>query len=403
MKMNNSAVINTCDWGSTGKIAKGLQSFLQKKGCKTIFCYGRGARCDNESRYRFCHPFEVKFHYIDKQLTGRLNASSVASTRRLIARLRAEEVKKIYIVNLHGYILNEKLFFDYIAHDDIHVVYIMADESAFLGNCTYRNGCDEYKKGCKECKVIKGIAKVICPNASKNAYLVKKNAYNKINHITFVGPEFVVLTAKTSPLLEGKRIEIVDEAVDVQVNVPKETTRLRKELGIRDDQIVIGCVAPFSYPRKGVRFLVEAAKRLEHNSKFVFVQVGFDVNNKSGLPKNYIPVGYVNGQELLTEYYSLADLFVYPSLEDTMPNACLEALSCGSPLLCFNTSGMPYIADDTVMTLVDSENIGQMVEVILNTNKKNQETIDVCRNYALKRFDNKKYSERLLEIMNSMN
>lgn len=397
-----SCILNTCDWGSTGKIAKGLQQYLQRDGEKTIFCYGRGEKRDDEERFRFCTKMDVGVHYVDTKITGRLNASSKVATKRLIARLHKLGVKEIYIVNLHGHVLNEKMFLDYLIKDDIHVVYIMADESAFLGNCVYRSGCEAYLNGCADCQRLGGMAKLLCPDASKKAYQVKKAAYERIKDITFVGPEFVILAARTSPLLEGKRLEIVDEAIDVSVNVPRDTTALREQLGIKDDQIVIGCVAPYSYPRKGVRYLVEAARKLENDERFVFVQVGFDIKDKSFLPKNYIPIGYVNGQELLTEYYSLADLFVFPSLHDTMPNACLEALSCGSPLLCFNTSGMPYMADETVMTLVEPEKVDQMVEVIRKTKKKDETIINTCRNYALKRFDNQKYFERLVSIMKSM-
>ena len=400
--MGNIAIINTCDWGSTGKIAKGLQEYLMTRGEKVLFCYGRGEKRDDEECYRFCSKIEVNLHYADTRLTGRLNGASKAATQRLIARLRRYGAKELYIINLHGYVLNEQLFLEYLVSDDIHVVYIMADESAFLGNCTYRLGCEEYRNGCKKCKDIKGLAKIFWSNASSKAFDVKRAAYKKLENITFVAPEFVIESAKSSPLVQGMRMEIVDEAIDVRANTPKDTTDLRKELGIKDNQIVIGCVAPFSYPRKGVKYLVEAAKRLEDDERFVFVQVGFDLKDKTRLPKNYIPIGYVNGQDVLTQYYSLADLFVFPSIQDTMPNACLEALACGSPLLCFNISGMPYMADKTVMTLVDARNVDQMVEMILKTQKKSQKTIETCRNYALKRYDNQKYCEKLVEIMNSM-
>lgn len=400
--MNDVAIINTCDWGSTGKIAKGLQAYLKSKGKKVLFCYGRGEKRNDSEWYRFCSPVEIGFHYFDYRLTGRLNGASKTATKRLIARLRQIGIKEIYLVNLHGYILNEKLFLNYLVKDNIRVVYIMADESAFLGNCTYRSGCEDYKNNCKNCRKIKGLAKILFSNNSEKAYRVKWDAYRKINQITFLGPEFVIMAAKTSPLLEGKRLEIVDEAIDISVNTPKETTSLRKELGIKNDQIVIGCVAPFSYPRKGVRFLVEAARILENDTRFVFVHVGYDVKDKTNLPQNYIPIGYVKDQEVLTRYYSLSDLFVFPSIQDTMPNACLEALACGTPLLCFNISGMPYMADETVMTLVESENVEQMVEVIKRTNRKTQDTIKTCRNYALTRFDNQKYYVKLESIMNSM-
>lgn len=400
--MNKIAIINTCDWGSTGKIAKGLQAYLKRNGMGALFCYGRGTKRDDKDCFRFCSVLEVFLHYAHTYLTGRLNGCSNAATKRLIAKLQEEQVKEVYLINLHGYILNEHLFLDYLANDDIHVVYIMADESAYLGNCTYRLGCEEYKNGCSECRNLHGLSKMIFPDTSQKAFSVKKAAYERIKHVTFVGPEFVIIGARTSPLMENKNLEIVDEAIDVEVNSPLDTTQLREKLGIKLNQIVIVCVAPFSYPRKGVRYLVEAARKMEDNENYIFVHVGYDIKDRKRLPKNYIPIGYVNGQQELAHYYSLADLFVFPSIQDTMPNACLEALACGSPLLCFNISGMPYIADKSVMTLVEARNVIQMVEVIMGIQKKDETIIKTCRNYALKRFDNRKYFEKLTCIMESM-
>ena len=397
------AIINTCDWGSTGKIAIGLCNYLKLQGKEVLFCYGRGEKRDDAERFRFSKETEVKIHYAHNKLTGFKNGSSKSATIRLIDRLRDKNVKEIYIVNLHGYVLNEELFLNYLVSDDIHVVYIMADESAFLGNCTYRNGCDRYLEGCKQCGKIRGIQKLFGLHPSEKAFEVKSKAYKNLKNIVFVGPEFVIQSAITSPLLKDKRTEIVDEAIDVRINSPRDTSELREKLGLSEDKIVIVCVAPFSYPRKGVRYFVETAKRLENDGRYAFVQVGYDVKDKTGLPKNYIPIEYVSNQKDLTEYYSLSDLFVFPSLQDTMPKACLEALACGSPLLCFNTSGMPYMADETVMTLVEVKNVDQMVEVILHTNKKDETVINTCRNYALKRFDNQNYFKKLETIMNSMN
>lgn len=398
--MTKYAILNTCDWGSTGKIAQGLLSYLLNHGEEAIFCYGRGSVPSNNNYYRICNKVELGFNYLKSKFSGKQNDALSNSTERLISRLRSSKVKHIFIINLHGYYINETVLFDYLIKDQINVVYIMADESAFLGNCEYRNECKKYLDGCKGCKKVNTIARHLSPTVSERSFQLKAAAYEKMTNITFVGPQYVINSAVTSPLLYGKTTAVVDEAIDVSVNVPKDSSRLRSELGIDDQKIVIGCVAPFSFKRKGVRFLIEAAKRLEHNDRFVFVQVGYDSKDTSELPRNYIPIGYVNNQDLLTEYYSLADLFVFPSLLDTMPNACLEALACGSPLLCFNISGMPYIADESVMTLVEAENVDQMVEVILQTKKKTSDVINVCRNYALNRYDNQKYFAKLVEIMN---
>ena len=117
---------------------------------------------------------------------------------------------------------------------------------------------------------------------------------------------------------------------------------------------------------------------------------------------NYIPIGYVYDQNELTEYYSLGDLFVFPSLVDAMPNTCIEALACGSPLLLFNTSGMPYLADDTVAYYVEPKNVDQMEDVVKNIVKKDESRIKQCRDYACKRYDKKTYFENLRKIGESL-
>ena len=142
---------------------------------------------------------------------------------------------------------------------------------------------------------------------------------------------------------------------------------------------------------------MEAAKQLEEDDRFIFIHVGYS-GNLANCPSNFIPIRYEKDQEKLARYYSLADLFVFPSLLDTMPNTCLEALACGSPLLCFNISGMPYIADESVANFVEPRNVSQMVNVIREISKKNEDIITRCREYAKQRYDNKKYYQRLLEI-----
>lgn len=399
---NNIAIINTCDWGSTGKIAIGLLNYLKKQGKNAVFYYGRGGKGNSKDIINYCYKVEVWMHYLHARLTGLINSASFWATKRLIKQMRNRNIDSLFIINLHGYYLNEKIFWNYLVQDNINVVYIMADEYAFLGNCTYREGCERFKDNCRDCPNKTVLQKMFFKGRSEYAFLLKKQTYGMIKKIAFVAPEFVINSAKESPLLINQKLCVVDEAIDVKINRPRNTADLRKQLGIDEDKIIIACVAPYSYSRKGVRFFIEAARRLEKDNRFIFVQVGFDNKDTSILPSNYIPIGYISNQDLLTHYYSLADMFVFPSLQDTMPNACLEALACGTPLLCFNTSGMPYMADETVMTLVEPRDVDQMVSVIINTPKKSQEIISRCRQYAMKRYDNQKYFKKLVDIMNDL-
>ena len=398
------AVINSVCRDSTGKIAVGLQRYLLEHGRDAVVCYGRKPDPDTP-HYRIDYKLENILHYAEQRLTGQKCRGSRQATKRLVKYLKQRNCDGVFLVNVHGSYCNEKILFDYLAEEKIRVVYIMADESAVWGNCFYRpDGCTRYEQQCVGCPNLKSWQRRLFGESSHRAFVIKQNAYPKLR-AAFVAPEFVINGAKISPLLKGLRTEIVDEAIDVTTAQPRETSALRKKLGIGEDKIVLVCVAPNDpgHYSKGVHFFIEAARRLEHDDRFQFVHVGWRAGNKSGLPANYIAIDYVKNQEELSYYYSLGDLFVFPSMADSMSNACLDALACGTPLLCFNTSGMPYLGDESVLTLVEPQNVDQLVEVINRTKKKTQAQIDTCRNYALKRYDSRKYFERLVDIMDSLN
>lgn len=399
--MKKVLIINTCIGGSTGKIAVGLHHYLSENGIDSIFAYGREDGNVENKYYKIDSKIEIYIHALISRILGLPGYGSYFATKRFSKLIYAYGFDTCYIISPHGYYLNERLFFKTISEFGVKVIYVMVDEYAFLGKCGYSNGCEEYLHGCQKCKQLHDYPKsIVFDNASK-IYNMKKKAYQALDKIVFVGPKYTIERAKTSPLLANKSMKLLDEAVNTSFYTPRNTESLKKQLGIKKDQIVLVCVAPYSIERKGCKYFVQLAKEFEDNDKYVFVHVGFNVNNVD-VPSNYIKVGFLTDQEKLAQFYSLGDLFVFPSLLDTMPNACLEALSSGTPLLCFNISGMPYIADETVATFVEPMNILEMKKVVEDLKKKDDHIIQRCREYALSRYNNETYFEKLKKIAESI-
>ena len=86
------------------------------------------------------------------------------------------------------------------------------------------------------------------------------------------------------------------------------------------------------------------------------------------------------------------------SLGDTMPNTCIEALSCGTPLLCWKVYGNEKMAPPEVATFVTPTNLDEMAAVVDKLEKKSEDMINKCREYAVKRYDNQAYFEKLMKI-----
>lgn len=396
-KMKKAIVINTCIAGSTGKIARGLHKYLNENGVETFFAYGREDGLHDDNYYRIDSKIEFYVHVLIARFLGLPGYGSRFATRRLAKFISEQNIDTCFVISPHGYYLNEADFYHFLSTQDIRVVYVMIDEYAFLGRCGYSNQCEGYLTGCKKCNYISEYPRSFFFDNASRIYDMKKFAYENLKRVVFVGPKYTVIRAKISPLLENKKIEILDEAIDTSFYAPRSTYELRKELGIRDEQIVLLCVAPYSIERKGCKYFLQLAEQFVNDDKYVFVHVGFNVD-KISVPINYIKIGFLSDQEKLAQFYSLGDLFVFPSLLDTMPNACLEALSCGTPLLCFNVSGMPYIADSTVATFVEPKNVAAMKLVVESLTHKTPETISKCREYALSRYNNTEYFLKLKNI-----
>ncbi|MEN2983793.1 MAG: glycosyltransferase family 4 protein [Dictyoglomaceae bacterium] len=116
--------------------------------------------------------------------------------------------------------------------------------------------------------------------------------------------------------------------------------RIREKLGIS----MLDFVAVSSgqiQPRKGIDTFIEVARKLP-DVKFVWVggqpfsvfTAGFiELQEKiKNAPPNVIFTGIVPYEEM-TDYYNLGDVFFFPSYQENLPMAVLEASSCGLPLL----------------------------------------------------------------------
>jgi glycosyltransferase involved in cell wall biosynthesis len=56
-------------------------------------------------------------------------------------------------------------------------------------------------------------------------------------------------------------------------------------------------------------------------------------------------------EEDLVAFYNLADIFVYPSMYEGFGMPPLEAMACGTPVVCSNAASLPEVVGDAAVTL----------------------------------------------------
>lgn len=84
----------------------------------------------------------------------------------------------------------------------------------------------------------------------------------------------------------------------------------------------------------------------------------FSVANKSVWRQDIIFSGFVRPEDK-AYLYNLASLFVYPSFFEGFGFPPLEAMSCGVPVVCSNTSSFPEVVGEAAL-MVDPYNFGEI-------------------------------------------
>ena len=91
----------------------------------------------------------------------------------------------------------------------------------------------------------------------------------------------------------------------------------------------------------------------------------FEQVKREGLEERVLLTGFVADEDLPT-LYSLAELFVFPSLYEGFGIPVLEAMACGTPVITADNSSLPEAAGDAAM-LVDAHDIGGLAEAMART------------------------------------
>ncbi|MDP9046561.1 MAG: glycosyltransferase family 4 protein [Bacteroidota bacterium] len=288
------------------------------------------------------------------------------------------------------------------------VVWTLHDMWAFTGGCHYSGDCDHFEHHCGDCWMLRH------PNEhdlSFTGWKRKSEMYKEAKNMVFVTcSHWLAGVARTSSLLKNFRIETIPNPIDTAIFLPKEKANARKKWNISPTaKIILFGAANIIDRRKGISYLIEALselKKTEHEQPIEIVIFGKNKSfDASTLPFKVHELNMITAQDDLVSLYSLADVFVTPAIEDNLPNTVMESLACGTPVVAFNTGGIPDMVDHQkngyLAEFKSSADLAIGLHYVLNA-ENTAELSANARKKVLDNFTNEIVAAKYLELYHSI-
>lgn len=156
---------------------------------------------------------------------------------------------------------------------------------------------------------------------------------------------------------DESRVTVIPNAVDTERFQPHDRLEARRHLGLPEDATILSFTGYF-IDRKGPLRVIEAMERVPG---LFGIFLGDGPDRPSG--DRVLHAGRVRHDEV-ARWLSASDFFVLPTLAEGSPNAVLEAMACGLPVVSSDIPSLHETVDNGSAMLVDPMNISALAEAL---------------------------------------
>lgn len=289
------------------------------------------------------------------------------------------------------------------------LVWTLRDMWPFTGGCHYSMECERFTKGCGACPQL-GSSR----DNDLSRFVARRKQASVPEGIRLVGiSRWLSDCASRSEIFRDCRVSTISNNVDTQLFSPLPRQEARQALGLHRDKRIVLIGAPnVTIFYKGFDLFLQAVDELRRDDVHVvtFGRSGSEQLDSIGIPNTSL--GYLDSTEDLRAAYSAADVFVAPSRMDAFGKTLVEAMLCGTPVVCFDATGPKDIVEHCVTGYLakpfSPEDLARGIRWVLEQSPSVR--AELSRNaqaHARERFDSRviatQYVELYREIMRSAN
>ncbi|MEE0079813.1 MAG: glycosyltransferase [Holdemanella sp.] len=361
---------SVCGKGSTGRIAVQISDYLNQHDVENYIAYGFG-KSDRPNTFCFGNSLDAHLHSFMSRKLGWQGKMSHIPTWHLIQYMERINPDIVHLHNIHGHYLNYKMLFQYLKKKNCQVVWTFHDCWPVTGKCAHFTEvkCEKWKTGCFECPQLDRY-----PDSerdrSRKSYLEKKVAFTSIPNLHIVTVSNWLKSVAEASFLSNADIRCIYNGVDTErFSFHKSSIREQYQL---QGKFILLSVASVWNKGKGLDQFIALSKKLQEDE--IIVLIGVTPDQQKCLPENVIGIPAVSDQTVLAQWYSVADVYINFSIEETFGLVVAESIACGTPAIVMNSTACPEVVDADTGFVVEPLDIDAVQDTIEMIKTKGKET-----------------------------
>lgn len=389
-------------YGSTGKIVYDIHMAMKQDENQSVVCYGRGKKTNETDVYKTCSELYSKLNNLISRFTGIMYGGCFLSTNQLIRIINKEKPDVIHVHCINGYFVNIYRLIRFLKKRKISTVLTLHAEFMYTANCGHSFECERWKSGCGNCPRLKRETKSIFFDHTHMSWKRMKKAFEKFDSLLVVSVSpWLQKRAMQAPILCDQKHGMVLNGIDTTIFAPTLNNRLIQDERFDGKKIVLHVTAEFSTEldhNKGGFYVVELAKRFLSGNEDVLFLVAGRCKKTDNIPPNVILLGDINDQNMLADYYSIADVTLLTSRKETFSMVVAESLCCGTPVVGFEAGAPEMITIKEYSSFVPYGEIDELYQQLITYLYSKVVNRDVISSISKKKFGKEEMIAHYMEI-----
>ena len=351
-------------FASTGTIVHDIQKLCEQQGIECYVAYSVTNLSESKRlhSYKIGSTWERKLHALLCRINGKQAYYSHIATYKFLKYIQQIKPDIVHLHTIHGNYINMPMLLKYLAKKNIRTIITMHDCWYYTGGCFHYSqvNCFRWQESCGNCPKKKVDTPALFFDRSSLLLADRKRFFDAIPDLTITGVSKWICDEARKGIFRDKSVITIHNGIDINIFKPidLDTEESNQELAlikslVKGKFIIMGLAGKWldTINYKAFRYIIS---KLECKDRFLlFGCDDYKISRLKSLdlPKEQfaklITVGYITNRQHLATLYSLADVFINCTQEESFSLVNVEPQACGTPIVTYANTGAQETINNT--------------------------------------------------------